>query len=135
MTYLVDTDWVIDYLAGLDLARDVFVRLVPDGVAMSLITYIEVFEGIIGGRHREQADAVFRAFLREVDLLEIGQVVANRTALIRADLRQRRRPIDHRAMDLMIAATALAHDLTLVTRNTRDFHDIPGLRLYQAPSE
>ena len=31
--------------------------------------------------------------------------------------------------DLMIAAVALAHDLTLVTHNTADFQAIPGLRL------
>jgi len=31
--------------------------------------------------------------------------------------------------DSMIAATALAHGLTLATRNTRDFERIPGLRL------
>jgi tRNA(fMet)-specific endonuclease VapC len=31
--------------------------------------------------------------------------------------------------DLMIAATALVHNLILVTHNTRDFHTIPGLRL------
>ena len=31
--------------------------------------------------------------------------------------------------DLMIASVALAHDLTLVTHNTRDFQNIPGLRL------
>ncbi len=32
-------------------------------------------------------------------------------------------------MDLQIAATALAHDATLVTRNTQDFIDIENLRL------
>jgi tRNA(fMet)-specific endonuclease VapC len=32
-------------------------------------------------------------------------------------------------VDLMIAATARVHDLTLVTHNTRDFQSIPGLRL------
>jgi predicted nucleic acid-binding protein len=34
-------------------------------------------------------------------------------------------------MDLLIAATALEHDLTLLTRNIRDFSQIPDLRLYQ----
>jgi predicted nucleic acid-binding protein len=33
------------------------------------------------------------------------------------------------ANDLWIAATALAFDRTLVTRNTRDFQRVPGLRL------
>jgi tRNA(fMet)-specific endonuclease VapC len=32
-------------------------------------------------------------------------------------------------MDLMIAATALLYDLTLVTHNTKDFSHIPGLRM------
>ena len=32
-------------------------------------------------------------------------------------------------VDLMIAATALVHDLILVTNNTRDFERIPNLRL------
>lgn len=36
--------------------------------------------------------------------------------------------------DRMIAATALAHDLTLITINGRDFADIPGLRLDVWPS-
>ena len=32
-------------------------------------------------------------------------------------------------MDLMNAATALVHDLTLVTHNTQDYANVPGLRL------
>ena len=32
-------------------------------------------------------------------------------------------------MDLKIAATALAHNATLITRNTQDFSKVPGLRL------
>jgi len=31
--------------------------------------------------------------------------------------------------DMLIAATALVHDLTLVTHNVRDFHRVPGLRI------
>ena len=34
-------------------------------------------------------------------------------------------------LDLLIAATALHHDLTLLTRNIRHFNRIPELRLYQ----
>jgi toxin FitB len=31
--------------------------------------------------------------------------------------------------DALLAATALIHDLTVVTRNRRDFSGIPGLRI------
>jgi predicted nucleic acid-binding protein len=34
--------------------------------------------------------------------------------------------------ELFIAATALEHDLTLVTRNLRDFQRVPGLNLYES---
>ncbi|HEV2109285.1 MAG TPA: hypothetical protein VGR16_13570 [Thermomicrobiales bacterium] len=40
------------------------------------------------------------------------------------------RSVDHRALDLFIAATAIEHGLSLVARNTRDYADIPGLVLY-----
>ena len=32
-------------------------------------------------------------------------------------------------MDLLIAASAIVHDLTLVTHNTQDFRNIPNLHL------
>ena len=34
-------------------------------------------------------------------------------------------------MDLLIAATAIAEDLTLITRNVRHFARLPDLNLYQ----
>jgi len=33
-------------------------------------------------------------------------------------------------LDTLIAATALAHDMIVVTRNVRDFKDIPALKLF-----
>jgi predicted nucleic acid-binding protein len=38
--------------------------------------------------------------------------------------------VQHRAFDLVLAATALEHGLTLATRNTKDYADIPALALY-----
>jgi predicted nucleic acid-binding protein len=131
VNYLIDSDWVIDYLLGEPRAVRTLSDLRPAGIAISVITYLEVVEGIVGARDSRQADAVFRALLGEVDVLDVTRPVARRTAAIRADLRRQKRPIVHRALDLLIAGTAIEHDLSLLSRNTRDFVDIPDLRLYE----
>lgn len=38
--------------------------------------------------------------------------------------------VRQRALDLLIAATAIEHNLTLVTRNQADYRDVPGLMLF-----
>lgn len=130
MTYLIDTDWVVDFLSGQETAHDLIARLIPDGIAISIVTFIEVFEGIEGGRDPRDAERVFRQLLVAADVIGIGRRAARRTAQIRLELRRQGRAVNHRAFDLVIAATAMEHDLVLVTRNARHFEDIQGLRLY-----
>jgi tRNA(fMet)-specific endonuclease VapC len=65
--------------------------------------------------------------LDDVELLGFEQESAERFGIIQTRLL--RRGITVNPVDLMIAAVALVHDLTLVTNNTKDFQNIPGLRL------
>jgi tRNA(fMet)-specific endonuclease VapC len=52
-----------------------------------------------------------------------------RFAIVRGQLpRQIRKQVGD--MDLLIAATAIHHDLALLTRNVRDFRLVPGLTLF-----
>jgi predicted nucleic acid-binding protein len=44
--------------------------------------------------------------------------------------RRQTKNIEQRAFDLLVAATALTYQLTLVTRDTADYADIPGLIIY-----
>ena len=46
MSYLLDSDWVADYLKGKPQAVALLDRLREDGIAISLITYGEIYEGI-----------------------------------------------------------------------------------------
>lgn len=128
MTYLFDTDWIIDFLAGRSDAVELMGMSLPDGVALSIVTYVEVVEGILGSRDPEEGFRDLRRLLQGIDVLGVSVAVANRTASIRLELRRQKKPINHRALDILIAATAIEHDLTLVTRNTRDYDDIVGLR-------
>ena len=129
MTYLVDSDYVVDYLKGRPAAIPLLDSLVPEGLAISIITYAEVYEGIYYGRTPQQYRRIFRRFLQGVQVLGISRPVAERFAILHGELRAQGLLIPH--PDLFIAATAVHHGLTLVTRNIRHFERIPDLLLYQ----
>lgn len=131
MSSLLDTDFLIDYLTGQQRAQELFPALLSRGVAISIITYPEIYEGIYGSRNPREAEVGFTTLLKGVSVYPISRSVAKRNAEVRRDLRAAGRPITHRALDLLIAATALVHGLDLATRNTRDYDDIPGLTLHQ----
>ncbi len=65
--------------------------------------------------------------VQEVTVLPFDSDAAVRFGQVRGPLM--RQGISVNTTDLMIAAIALVHNLTLVTNNTADFRNIPGLRL------
>jgi tRNA(fMet)-specific endonuclease VapC len=129
MKYLLDSDLVADWLNGQPEAIQLFSSIQQDGLAMSLISYGEIYEGIYFGRDPQAAEAGLRNLLRFVDVLPLSRAILKRFAQIRGQLRQQGRLIAD--MDLLIAATAVHHGLTLVTRNLRHFQRIPNLQLHQ----
>lgn len=128
MSYLVDSDWVIDALTGVPAALEPFERLGADGLAVSIVTLGEIFEGAYyfpdPGKHLTD----FRRFLAGFTLIPLTDPAMEIFARTRALLRRQGNLIPD--LDLLIAATALAHDLVLMTRNRRHFARIPDLRLY-----
>ncbi len=67
------------------------------------------------------------AFLKDIAIVEIDDSVARQFGEIRAALFDAGLPTPD--MDLMNAATALVHGFTMVTHNTKDYADVPGLSL------
>lgn len=77
------------------------------------------------GYHRLSTEdrADLEAMFKELEELPVDAAVIDRAILLR---QARRLSLG----DALTAATALVHDLTLVTRNTEDFDWIPGLKLW-----
>jgi tRNA(fMet)-specific endonuclease VapC len=131
MPYLIDSHVVIDHLAAVPEASELLGKLAADGIAISIITYMEAFQGVTRSPHPEEAHAKFRSFAKSIPVLPLSLSVAERCARLRESLRRENKRVNSRALDLIIAATALEYDLILVTNNAGDFTDIPDLPLHQ----
>ncbi len=131
MAYLIDTDIVLDHLAAVPAATALLDELADNDLSISIVTYMEAYQGVLRNSNQHAAQEQFQAFVAVVPVLPFSEEVARRCAELRETLRTQGKRIRSRALDLMIAATALESNLTLVTRNRRDYADIPGLQLYQ----
>lgn len=130
MRCLVDADWLIDAAIGRPAAAGTLDRLSGDGLAVSIIAVAELYEGAFGTPDPEATLASFREFLGDYAILPLTDKIIESFARMRAAPRRQGQMIPD--MDLLIAATALAENLTLVTRNRRHFERVPGVRLYEA---
>ena len=98
----------------------------PADLAISVMTEHEVLFGIAsnpGLRLRTVTEGILKLLPR----LTISSQEVSVAAKIRADLKLRGTPIC--PYDLLIAATALANNMVMVTHNTREFSRVEGLVL------
>lgn len=125
--YLVDTNVISEARKG--LRADAGVREFFKGVArrglplfLSVVTVGELRRGVELIRRRgdhEQAGTL-ESWLEGV-LAEYGNAIVDGDADVAQVWGRLRVPHPEHALDKLIAATALIHDLTVVTRNERDF--------------
>jgi tRNA(fMet)-specific endonuclease VapC len=131
MSFLLDTNVCIAFLNGRDDGvRDKLLALDPESVSLCSIVKAELY---CGARNSQQVEGNLdrlRRFFEPFPSLPFADAEAEQYGVLRAQLRREGRPIAPN--DLMIAATALANDLTLLTlvsRNQNEFQRIPGLRM------
>jgi predicted nucleic acid-binding protein len=127
--YLVDADWLIDAAIGRQHAQHTLDRLSDESLAVSIIAVAEIYEGAFGTTDPQATLAGLRDFLSDFATLPLTDPIVEHFARMRAALRKQGQLIPD--MDLLIAATAIAEDLILITRNVRHFDRIPDLKLYQ----
>ena len=128
--FLLDSDWAIDYLANCSAAVALIDRLINDNVSISIISIAELLDGVARTSDPLEAARRLNQVLEPFETIPIDFEIARIFGEMRSGLRQTGMSLAD--FDLLIAATALRHDLTLVTRNRRHFDRIPGLRLLNA---
>ena len=129
MSFLIDSDPVADFFNGKPDGVELFRTLAPAGFSISVMTYGEILDGVYYGRDPARHEAVFTAFLVGVAILPVTASISERFARIRGDLRRRGQLIGD--LDILIGATALEYNLTIVTRNREHYERIPGLSIHR----
>jgi tRNA(fMet)-specific endonuclease VapC len=124
VTFLLDSDILIDFLKGKAHAIKRLETLTQRSIAVSAITVAEVLEGTVDNPVRLQE--ALKA-LSKFQIISADFEIAQRFAQERKLLRKAGKLIDN--MDLLIASTALVYNLTLITNNTKDFQRIKALKL------
>ncbi len=66
MPYLIDSDVVIDHLADNTAATTLLEELALEGIAVSIITYMETYQGVLQSPQPTPARSKFQAFLETV---------------------------------------------------------------------
>lgn len=116
MRALLDTNILIDYLNGVEVARLELARYKKP--AISIITWIEVLVGAAVA-----AETATRKFLAAFELIGVTPEIAERAVTLRKLDRMR-------VPDAIILATAQTENIILVTRDTKEFSpDMPGVRI------
>jgi len=129
ISYLIDTDWVIDFLKGKKEIVDTLVSMEKMGLAISVISLAELYEGIYSSENQTKKMNGLNNFLSGVKVFTIDDEIAKIFGKQRQALRKTGRLIDN--FDLLIASTCLFYDLTLMTNNINHFERIEGLKLYK----
>lgn len=128
MPYLLDTCTLSDYLKG---DRDTMMRFKqekPYDIYFSAVTRFEIEYGLqLKPSLIEKIEPQLKTIYQKTETINFSAAEAQVTAKIRKRLKEMGQPIGF--YDLLIAGTALAHSLTVVTSNVQEFSRVEGLAI------
>jgi tRNA(fMet)-specific endonuclease VapC len=124
--YLLDTNICIYYIKGLHDLKSKFEKVGPENCFMSEITLAELKFGVAKSQVKKKNQKALENFLSGIQILPIFPAL-DIYAAEKAHLQKSGKIIDD--FDLLIAATAVSFDLTMVTNNTSHFNRLADIKL------
>ena len=126
MTHLLDTNICSAHMRRPDGLAHYFFQY-ASRIAIPSVVLAELYAGAYKHPNPSRLLGLIADLLQEVVVLDFDSVCAEQFGKTQGALLQKGIAVP--VPDLMIASVALVYDLTLVTHNTADFRNIPGLRL------
>jgi tRNA(fMet)-specific endonuclease VapC len=126
MNFLLDTDTCSAHMRRPARLAHRFIQYTGQ-IAISSVTLAELYAGAYKHSQANRLLALIADLQQEVQVIDFDSACAEKFGQVRGTLLQQGLSVP--TTDLMIASAALVHNLTLVTHNTADYRNIPGLRL------
>lgn len=123
---MLDTDTVSYALRGHDRVVATLLEHAPSELCVSAVTVSELRYGA-ARRSSKRLQQLIDTFTGAIAVVAFDDFCARHYGDIAADLEKRGAPIGQ--LDVMIAAHAMALDITLVTNNARHFRRVRGLKI------
>jgi tRNA(fMet)-specific endonuclease VapC len=124
MSFLLDTDTCSAHLKNVRIVSNRFLQY-GGRLYASAVTIAELRAWLLRKKTPQTRKQAYARLRQDLMVLDVDEGIALRAGEIAAALSDR--GIASKTPDMVLAATALIHGLTLVTHNTRDFASVPGL--------
>jgi tRNA(fMet)-specific endonuclease VapC len=125
--FLLDTDTIILNLKGHPTVKENLHQHLNDPLRVSVITCVELYYGAYKSPNAAGNLAKIQMIEGALEVIPLGPESAQIFGMLKAQMEKKGTRLDD--FDLAIAATALAHNLILVTNNVRHFKRITGIKL------
>ena len=125
--YLLDTNILIYFFKGQGQVAKRFLNTPPTDIAISWLTVYELEVGLAKTQASVPRRTQLEELLNVIHLLPFGPTEARASGRLRANLELQGTPIG--PIDTLIAGTALAHNVILVTHNVKEFARIESLSI------
>ncbi len=125
--YILDTNTLIYFFKGMGNVHHTLLKTPPSEIGIPTIVLYEIEVGIAKSNSPQKRIQQLNALTTLINIIPFDEKEAKTAAIIRTDLEKKGTPIG--PYDVLIAATALSHNNTLVTHNTKEFERISNLKL------
>ena len=125
--FLLDTDTMIYTMKGHPNVQKNLRQHINDSINISVITLMELYYGAYKSQKLSANLVKIKTLEQSIEIIPVGLESTEIFGLLKAELEVSGNRLDD--FDLIIASCAMAHNLTLITNNTKHFKRIDGLKL------
>lgn len=128
MKYLLDTNTISDFFKKIPSVTQRLEKISPNQIYISSISVMEIEFGLqLNPARAAKINPIWKVMLHRCKVVNYTAECAEMTAHIRAHLKMSGQPVG--PYDILIAGSALANNLVVVTSNMSEFERIPDLRI------